>query len=136
MNRLPGRISGVEVCGSIALVDVMVGERRYTATLLGVSDEATAWEPGTPAVLLFKETEVALAKNLTGLISLRNRMKGVVTALEHGQVLSKVIFNVDGHAISAVITTRSSKLLQLAVGDEIEGLVKANEMNVSLESRS
>jgi molybdate transport system regulatory protein len=135
MNRLPGLIAAVEACGSIALVDVMVGERRYTATLLG-AEEAPAWELGVPVALLFKETEVALAKNLSGLISLRNRMKGAVTALERGQILSKVKLDVNGHAISSVITTRSFDMLQLAIGDEIEGLVKANEMTIVPETLS
>jgi molybdate transport system regulatory protein len=44
--------------------------------------------------------------------------------------LSKVDFDVDGMSISSIITTRSAKGLLLAIGDEIEGLVKANEMTV------
>lgn len=130
MNRLPGRIAALDVCGSIALVDVQVGERSYAATVLGDGEAVAGWQVGAAVALLFKETEVALAKNLSGMISLRNRLKGVVTAVEYGQVLSKVIFEVDGRSISSIITTRSCKALQLAVGDEIEGLVKANEMTV------
>ncbi|HSY27340.1 MAG TPA: TOBE domain-containing protein [Burkholderiaceae bacterium] len=132
MNRLPGRISALEVCGSIALVDVQVGEAIYTATVVG--DVVASWQVGTPVVLLFKETEVAVAKNLSGTISLRNRFKGVVTALEYGQVLSKVMFEADGHMLASIITTRSSTQLQLATGDEIEGLVKANEITVVLDA--
>ncbi|MDR3480750.1 MAG: TOBE domain-containing protein [Burkholderiaceae bacterium] len=130
MNRLPGRIAAVEVCGSVALVDVQVGLRSYAATVLGDGDAVAGWQVGAKVALLFKETEVALAKNLSGAISLRNRLKGVVTAIEYGQVLSKIVFEVDGRSIASVITTRSCKALQLALGDEIEGLVKANEMTV------
>ncbi|HXA47406.1 MAG TPA: TOBE domain-containing protein [Burkholderiaceae bacterium] len=130
MNKVSGRIASLEVCGSIALVDVRVGENTYTATVLGEADVVSAWQVGAPVTLLFKETEVAVAKNLSGAISLRNRFKGVVTALEQGQVLSKVIFDVDGLTIASIITTRSAAQLQLALGDEIEGLVKANEMTI------
>lgn len=130
MNRLTGRISALQICGSIALVDVQAGERCYTATVLGNGDTVAAWQVGMPVALLFKETEVSVAKNLSGAISLRNRLKGVVTALECGQILSKVLFEVDGQTMAAVITTRSCEQLRLAVGDEIEGLVKANEMTV------
>jgi molybdate transport system regulatory protein len=80
--------------------------------------------------LLFKETEVALAKNLSGLISLRNRIPAIVRSVERGQVLTKVGLNIDGYPLTSVITTKSSHLLQLAVGDEVEGLVKANEMSI------
>ncbi|WP_019140024.1 TOBE domain-containing protein [Noviherbaspirillum massiliense] len=134
MNRLPGQIVRIETAGSIALVDVAAGRHHFTATLVGGIDEAASWLPGMPVTLLFKETEVSLAKNLSGLISMRNRLPGVITAIERGQLLTKVTLDVDGHAITSIITTRSSHALALAVGDEAEGLVKANEMSLLPES--
>lgn len=130
MNRLPGTIAAVEVHGSIALVEAAVGEHRFTATLIGAGDEVAAWTVGMPVTLLFKETEVSLAKNLSGLISMRNRIPVTVTAIERGRLLTKVTLDFSGHAIESVITTRSSHALALAVGDSVEGLVKANEMTL------
>lgn len=130
MNRLPGTIAAVEVHGSIALVEAAVGEHRFTATLIGAGDEVAAWTVGMPVTLLFKETEVSLAKNLSGLISMRNRIPVTVTAIERGRLLTKVTLDFSGHAIESVITTRSSHTLALAVGDSVEGLVKANEMTL------
>jgi len=132
MNQLPGHIAALDIAGSIALVDVAVGARIYTAMLLGVSADDVTWRPGVPVTLMFKETEVALAVNLSGMISLRNRLKGVVSEIENGRLMSRVIFMVDGVRISSVITTRSLQALQLKVGDEVEGLVKSNEMSVML----
>ena len=134
MNRLAGRIAAVEVAGSIALVDVAVGARRFTATLIGAGEEVAAWHEAMPVTLLFKETEVSLARNLSGLISMRNRLPGRVTAIERGRLLTRVCFETDGHPLAAVITTRSCDMLQLAVGTEVEGLVKANEMSISTVS--
>jgi molybdate transport system regulatory protein len=134
MNRLPGKITAVEAAGSIALVEVAAGGHRFTATLIGASEEAASWLPGTAVTLLFKETEVSLAKNLSGLISMRNRIPGIVTAIERGRILTKVTLDAAGHNIESVITTRSSHLLELAVGDTVEGLVKANEMTLMPES--
>jgi molybdate transport system regulatory protein len=136
MNRLPGKISAIEIFGSIALVEVAVGVYRFTATLIGVGEEASEWATDMPVTLLFKETEVSLAKNLSGLISLRNRIPAVVTSVERGRLLTKVELQIDGHALVSVITTRSSHLLQLAVGDQVEGLVKANEMSLAWEPAS
>jgi molybdate transport system regulatory protein len=136
MNRLPGKISAIEIFGSIALVEVAVGVHRFTATLIGVGEEASEWATDMPVTLLFKETEVSLAKNLSGLISLRNRIPAVVTSVERGRLLTKVELQIDGHALVSVITTRSSHLLQLAVGDQVEGLVKANEMSLAWEPAS
>ncbi|HEX7635090.1 MAG TPA: TOBE domain-containing protein [Noviherbaspirillum sp.] len=135
MNRLPATITAIEAHGSIALVEAAVGEQRFTATLIGAGDEVAAWHAGMAVTLLFKETEVSLAKNLSGLISMRNRIPATVTAIERGKLLTKVTLAYDGsHVISSVITTRSSHTLNLAVGDAVEGLVKANEMTVVPET--
>ncbi|HYD81690.1 MAG TPA: TOBE domain-containing protein [Paucimonas sp.] len=132
MNRFPGTIVAIEAAGGVALVDVAVGARRYTATLIDAGG-APSWRVGMAVALLFQETEVSLAKNLSGMISMRNRMVGTVTAVERGRLLSKVTLDVDGHAVDAVITTRSCDALQLALGDAVEGLVKANEMTLREE---
>lgn len=136
MNRLSGQIAALEVEGSIALVDVTVGARRFSATLIGAGDEVAGWHQAMPVTLLFKETEVSLARNLSGLISMRNRLPGRVTAIERGRLLTRVRFEMDGNPVAAVITTRSCDMLALAVGDEVEGLVKANEMSVDTEARA
>ena len=130
MNTLIGHIAAIETHGSIAIIDVAVGGDHFTATLLGSAEQLSAWTIGQPARLSFKETEVALAKNLSGQISMRNRMPGTVIALEVGQVLTRVVFNMQGVHISSVITSRSARGLQIAVGDAVEGLVKSNEMSV------
>lgn len=133
MNRLPGRIASIESEGSIALVDVLVGTHVYSATLIGAQEIIAAWQLNTPVTLLFKETEVSLAKNLAGLISMRNRLPGKITAIVRGRILTRVTLDVQSCAIHALITTRSCDLLQLAIGDFVEGLVKANEMSLSVE---
>jgi molybdate transport system regulatory protein len=134
MNRVAGKIAAIEICGSVMLVDVQVGLQRYSATILGNGEAATNWEVGASVTLLFKETEVALAKNLSGMISLRNRFHGIVNAIEAGQVLTKVSFEADGAAITSIITTRSALAMQIAIGDAVEGLVKANEMTLVAQS--
>lgn len=133
MNRLPGRITLVQTHGSIALVDAAVGSHRLTATLIGAGEETAAWAEGMPVVLLFKETEVSLAKNLSGMISLRNRLPATVRAIERGTLLTRVTLDFNGHTLDSIITTRSSQVLSLAVGDAVEALIKANEMSVMPE---
>jgi molybdate transport system regulatory protein len=130
MNRLPGHIAAVDMQGSIALIDAVVGKQTLTAMLIEASHDTAQWQVGTPVTLLFKETEVALARHLSGMISMRNRMPCTVTGMECGKLLTRVQLNFDGHAIESVITTRSAMALGIAVGIELEALVKANEMAV------
>lgn len=133
MNRLPVTIAAVEVHGSIAIIDTAIGAHRFTATLVGATEEVASWAEGMQAALLFKETEVSLAKNLSGLISMRNRIPATIQAIERGKLLTKVTLAFGDNLIESIITTRSSHALALAVGDQVEGLVKANEMTVLTE---
>lgn len=130
MNRLAGVIAAVERAGSIAIVDVDVLGQRLTASLIGSGLDVDGWNPGMPVTLLFAETEVALAKNLSGLISMRNRIGASVIAIERGSILCRVVLQADGAQIVSIITTRASHALSLACGDWVEALIKANEMRV------
>lgn len=127
MNRLRGTISAVESAGHVRLVDVNVNDTTFSAILLEATERL---HPGAAVTLAFKETEVSLAKNLSGLISLRNRLPARVRAVEKGQVLAKVTLDYQGVDVVSIITTRSAERLDLQAGDAVEALVKANEMTI------
>lgn len=131
MNRLRGKIAAIDTNHHMSLVDVVVGEDVFSATLLETPATAGYLKVGNPVTLLFKETEVSLAKNLSGLISLRNRLAVKVLGIERGDILSAVRLDYRGMPITSIVTTRSADRLQLAVGDAVEALVKANEVVLS-----
>lgn len=133
MNRLAARIASVEIHGSIALVDAAAFGQRFTAMLIGASAEVSSWQADMPVTLMFKEAEVSLAKNLAGQISLRNRLACTVTGVEQGKLMTRVTLDFHGHSIASIITTRSAHALQIAPGDQVEALIKANEMTVMRE---
>lgn len=112
----------------MSLVDVAVGETIFAATLLETPDQVSYLQVEREVALLFKETEVSLAKNLQGEISLRNRFSVIVTHIERGDIMSAVDLDFMGQSLTSVITTRGVNRLQLAVGEQIEALVKANEI--------
>jgi molybdopterin-binding protein len=97
---------------------------------LETPDEAPYLRVGNVVDVLFKETEVSLAKGLTGLISLRNRVMATVTFVRSGVILSEVVMDYRGQPMSSIITTGSVQRLNIKVGDEIEALVKANEVTL------
>ena len=150
MNCLFGTVTGIVRSGSVAIVEVLIQIDASTETAIHAKAESltpltltamrldasqcgNTWKKDQAVRLLFSEMEVALAKNLTGEISMRNRLQGVISAIEPGDVLTRVRFSLLQHAeqtVSSVITTRSAQVMQLKVGDHIEGLVKSNEMNL------
>lgn len=128
MNRLHGTIVAIDSNRHMSLVDVTVGGDVFTATLLETPETADYLRVGADVTLLFKETEASLAKNLSGLISLRNRFPAIVRSIERGNILSAVELDYAGKTLTSVITTRGVDRLQLAIGDAVEALVKANEI--------
>ncbi len=127
MNRIPARLLTLEHEYGVTLIEAEAQGQVFSAMLVG---DPPALAPGAPVTLAFKETEVAIARNLGGEISLRNRIAGTVLALEEGNLLTRVRFAFAGQHIHAVITTGSACRLALAPGVEVEWLVKANEMGI------
>ena len=130
MNKLRGRITRIESNDHVSLVDVDVSGDIFTATLLETPDDAAYLKVGNVVDVLFKETEVSLAKGLSGLISLRNRVLTTVRLVRSGVILSEVVMDYRGQPISSIITTGSIKRLDIKPGDEVEALVKANEVTL------
>lgn len=130
MNRLSGIITKIQQSGAILLVDINVDGYGFSAMLIESATQPEWLQAGNTIDLVFKETEVSLAKNLSGMISMRNRMKCTVQQIERGELLSKISLKFREYLVTSAITTRSVDSLQLAIGDEVEALVKANEVSL------
>lgn len=128
MNKLSGKISAIAHNSHMSLVDVTVGEVMFSATLLETPETAPYLQVGEKVTLLFKETEVSLAKNLTGELSLRNRFFVTVKAIQRGDIMSAIQLVYGDQLLTSVITTRGMNRLQLVIGEQVEALVKANEI--------
>jgi molybdopterin-binding protein len=56
----------------------------------------------------------------------RNQLKGKVTSIKRGDIMSLIKFELTGPAqMASVITTESVDSLELKIGDEVELVVKA-----------
>ncbi len=130
MNKLKGIITQIQSSGALLLVDADVEGQKFSALLIESNPRHVWLKEGNQVNLVFKETEVSLAKELTGRISLRNRMKCRVLAFDRGELLSTVKLQFNHYALVSAITTRSADMLELKEGDEIEALVKANEVSL------
>ena len=130
MNKLSGIISKIQQSGAILLVDVDVDGHGFSAMLIESATQPEWLVAEKTVDIVFKETEVSLAKNLSGQISMRNRMKCIVQQIERGELLSKISLKFQEYIVTSAITTRAVDSLQLAIGDEVEALVKANEVSL------
>lgn len=130
MNKLTGKISRIQQSGAILLVDVQVDGHGFSALLIESASHPECIQTGAMIHLVFKETEVSIAKNISGLISTRNRMKCTVLHIERGELISKISLQFHDYFLTSAITTRSVDALGLNLGDEVEALIKANEVSL------
>ena len=128
MNKLQGKIMNIESSEYISIVDIAVEGDLFSTVIIETPETADYLRIGEEVFMLFKETEVSIGKALSGGLSLRNRLKSKIKTIEKGTVLTKITLDYKGKDIISVITTRSTNKLDLKVGDEVQGLVKANEV--------
>ena len=128
MNKLQGKIMNIESSEHISIVDINVKGDLFSTVIIETPETADYLRIGKEVFMLFKETEVSIGKALSGNLSLRNRLKSKIKTIEKGTVLTKITLDYKGKDIISVITTRSTNKLDLKVGDDVQGLVKANEV--------
>ena len=128
MNKLQGKIMNIESSEHISIVDIDVEGDLFSTVIIETPETADYLRIEEEVFMLFKETEVSIGKALSGGLSLRNRLKSKIKTIEKGTVLTKITLDYKGKDIISVITTRSTNKLDLKVGDEVQGLVKANEV--------
>jgi molybdopterin-binding protein len=135
MNTLKARISHIESSENMSVVEFDVESDTFASIVIETPKTAAYLRIGNEVSIIFKETEVSLAKNLSGQISLRNRAKSIITAIRQGTLLTQVTLVYQGRKLVSIITSRSAHALDLKVGDEVEWLVKTTEVSI-MESAS
>lgn len=66
-------------------------------------------------------------------LSARNQLRGKVTSVRLGTIMSEVVIDVGGQEVVAAITRGSVEALSLAQGDDVVVVIKATEVMVAKE---
>jgi molybdate transport system regulatory protein len=136
MNVLPGVIIGIATADGISLVKVGLDELLFTSIVLDTPAGSPYLAEGHPVSLLFKETEVIIARPpLT--ISVRNRIECTIKKIKAGKLLSELMLSFAGkgpeqeYEIRSIITREACEQLELKENDKIIALIKTNEVSLS-----
>jgi molybdate transport system regulatory protein len=130
MNRIDVIINRIASSGGIMLADLRSGDIELTALLIDTVYNPVWLFEGNDVYAVFKETEVSIAKNFAGLISLRNKIPCTIDKIERGELMSLVKMSCGLVLISSAITTRSVDALALQTGDAVTAMIKANEVTL------
>lgn len=131
MNTLLGNITDITTEGSLSLVKIKVQNNVLTSIVIDTPETAHYLKIGNEIKVLFKETEVILAKKITGIISLQNKIDCIVNSFEKGALLCKIVLNFENTKITSVITRNAFDQLDIQKKDEITAMIKTNEISLS-----
>jgi molybdopterin-binding protein len=130
MNTLKGRIIEIQSSDMISLISVDVDGDVFSSIVLEGKQGPACYHKNDQVQVLFKETEVGIAKGLSGHVSFRNRFAARVHQVEHGSILARIVLDYKGKSIESVISRKSAQEMALKEGDDVEWLVKTNEVSL------
>ncbi|WP_457622434.1 hypothetical protein [Persephonella sp.] len=133
MNSVKGVISKIESDSFLSIITVKTDIGDFSVVLLETPETADYMRVGKNVNLLFKETEVEIFKNCSFLKeSFLNMFDAQVESVENGKILSKILLRSGNNIFYSVIPKKSVDLLDLKQNDDINFLVRPNEITVEV----
>lgn len=132
MNQLKGKITEIKTHTGISLVKINTPEEFIFTSVIIESPEMVSYlQKGKEVSILFKETEVIIAKGDVINISIQNQIPCIIKSVTHGEILCQVNLLFKGTEIKSIITKNAYEQLHLQEGDKVFALIKSNEVSLS-----
>jgi len=131
MNRLKGKITDVKNNLGITLVKVITLEDLVLTSVVIENTDVLQYQKNKEITLLFKETEVIIAKENNLAISIQNKIPCIVTSIDIGEILCQINLLFNQTEIKAVITKNACEQLNIKPQDKVIALIKSNEISLS-----
>lgn len=111
-----------------SLVEMEVNGITIKSIIIETAGSVPFLKTNSSVNIMFKETEVSIAKNLSGKISMQNKLPCSIKKIEKGKLLSKISLDCKGNKIISIITSAAVEQLELSRNDEVLALIKTNEV--------
>ena len=85
---------------------------------------------GKKVKLSVKPTNISIAKNLSGDISLSNKLVAIIENIDNGKLLCSLSLKIYNVLLESIITVDSSKRMNLQIGDEVSIFIKASDLSI------
>lgn len=127
-NRLASVITGINKGQLNAHIMLDWRSKPLSVIITSSSVEEMHLAIGDAVDVIFKASDVIVAKDLRGQISARNRMRGTVSDVREGFPLALVTIDTGEDKVSAELTLSSMKDMNIKIGDELEAVIKSSEL--------
>lgn len=127
MSQLIATIKKISTVDSLNIVEFDFDGNILKMMSLDLSKEV---QVGKKVKLSVKATNVSLAKNLYGEISLSNKIVAIIEDIENGKLLSSITLKINDTYIESIITVDSSIRMNLKKNDSVTILIKASNLSI------
>ena len=123
-------IATIKKINSIDNLNIVEFEFLGTTLKMMSLDLSSNIQIGKKVRLSVKPTNISIAKNFTGEISLSNQLVAIIQNIENGKLLSSISLKISDFLLESIITVDSSKRMNLQIGDEVKILIKASNLSI------
>ncbi len=127
-NRLPVKITGIKKGKLNAHISLDWRSLTMSVIITSSSADEMRLEEGDNIELLFKASDVIIAQGLSGKISARNILPGIITGITRGFPLAMINLDCNGDKVAAELTLSSLEDMRLEIGDEVDAIIKSSEL--------
>lgn len=127
MSQFVAAINKIENYDNLNIVHFTFSNYILKMMSLDLWDEI---EIGKKVKLSVKPSNVIIAKDLQGEISLSNQLVATIYEIENGELLSSIILKINDTFIESIITVDSSRRMNLQKGEEVTILIKASNLSI------
>jgi len=127
MNLTPALITDIQSVDNISVVSFKALHQTMRMMSLELNDSLHV---GSEVTLGVKATNISLAKEITGLLSISNRLEVTIERLDMGTLLCSIKFKFEEQIWESIITRNSALRMDLKAGDKITALVKSSELSI------
>ncbi|NEX14327.1 MAG: transporter [Prosthecochloris sp.] len=128
MNRIRATVTGIDRRESLHRVTLTGGNHEFTLLTLELGEE---YGIGALVEIHFKSAHVSLAKNISGQVSIANRLEATIVSLREGELLAEIVLDSSVGRFFALLTAEAVKRMQLVAGDRVTALLKASDLYLS-----
>jgi len=127
MNHIKAKVSDIQSIDNITIVSFLAQDTKLQMMSLSLN---TNIKINSHVLLGVKASSVALAKDLTSLLSISNQIKCKIKSINNGKLISSIKLELSDDTIESLITKDSSRSMNLQVGDNVVALVKSSELSI------
>ncbi len=127
MNKLSVKVEKIDKNDKLHIVTCKLGCQRIKVVSLELRDTIKI---GSTVELSVKSTNISLAKNFIGELSIVNQLTAKVTAIDKGDLLSSVQVELERFSLECLLTVEATLSMGLSVGDDVTVLIKGSEVFV------